>query len=69
MRTRVPKINRAKLVALGLDKITAACNVHIAAMRRFKPFDRRHRLHQGMLAQCQLAFKEHSICAGRQNPC
>lgn len=57
-RIRVPKINREKLVSMGRKKILSACGVHIVAMRKFKPHDRRHRLHQGMLAQCELAFKE-----------
>lgn len=53
-----PRVNRAKLVAMGRDKISHACGVHIEQMRRFKPADRRHKLHQGLLAQCFMAFKE-----------
>lgn len=53
-----PRVNRAKLVAMGREKILHACSVHVGQMRRFKPFDLRHKLHQGLLAQCFMAFKE-----------
>lgn len=53
-----PRINRAKLVAMGRDKVQRACDVHIREMRRFRHTDPRHRIHQGLLAQCFLAFKE-----------
>lgn len=58
MRTKVPGINRAKLVALGSEKIQQACDVHVRGMYRFKPSDRGYRIHQGLLAQCFMAFKE-----------
>lgn len=56
-----PRINRSKLVALGREKILHACSVHAGEMRKFRPFDRRHKLHQGLLAQCVLAFND--ICS------
>lgn len=58
MRVKVPRINRSKLVAMGREKILYACDVHAKQVRRFKPFDRRHRIAQGLLAQCFTAFKE-----------
>lgn len=57
-RVKVPRVNRAKLVAMGRDKIHTACSRHVAAMGFFEPTDRRYRLHEGLLAQCFMAFKE-----------